>query len=413
MLNIANGAAVANIAVDAISDEYDRRNLDVLSDDELVRSVAAIVAAPRDAEFDSFVLHAPLELVARARLLPLVEPTARRQARCRIVSIGAIYQTYGEPIPTPPITPTPTDQILDHLIDAIDNGDTEGADSAAADLARSSISLREVVDRLAPALISKTSAAAHAPIFLSLAQKCGLDPTVLLALFRPLARHLALQPGRSISWLDQQPQPTTETNAENLLAALNAATAVRSLDEADGIHPKMMKVDGTGIAARLLGPILGLTNVAAERAVLRSSALSMLHDTTIHAPYGWTHCFTIPQAILDLQPSMGANRHYGLGIAATHVLGFRNALSTHAVDSATSTDEGPSEPQTHDKERMTALVTEASIRHDAHIAKYCLAVADASRRDTAWTDTYLSAGEKLLDVWDHNGGDSDDPFPPL
>ncbi|HEY5155837.1 MAG TPA: hypothetical protein VIJ47_13940, partial [Acidimicrobiales bacterium] len=83
----------------AVADGYPARGLDQLSDGALTDLVAAAVARPKVAAAGSFVLHAPLELLARAALLPLVEPSARRLARQRIVWLGATYQAAGEEVP--------------------------------------------------------------------------------------------------------------------------------------------------------------------------------------------------------------------------------------------------------------------------------------------------------------------------
>ena len=65
-------------------DEYDRRGLGRVGDHRLVELAAEIVGVPRaevPAERFSFVLHAPLELMARSALLPYVDDAGRRRAR--------------------------------------------------------------------------------------------------------------------------------------------------------------------------------------------------------------------------------------------------------------------------------------------------------------------------------------------
>src|SRR6266545_2959721 len=52
-----------------------------LTDSELVARCAAVIDEPKAAPPDSFVLHAPLELLARALLLDRVHPDARPPAR--------------------------------------------------------------------------------------------------------------------------------------------------------------------------------------------------------------------------------------------------------------------------------------------------------------------------------------------
>src|SRR5690349_12065372 len=74
---------------------YDRLGLDQLSDVQLAAHAAATIRVPRAAPADSFVLHAPLELIARAALLPRVRPArseehtselqSRRDLVCRLL----------------------------------------------------------------------------------------------------------------------------------------------------------------------------------------------------------------------------------------------------------------------------------------------------------------------------------------
>src|SRR3954453_730529 len=65
---------------DDVHDQYDRAGFGNLSDAQLFDRAAAIVSVPRHEEANSFVLHAPLELMARRLLMPLVPPGLRRAA---------------------------------------------------------------------------------------------------------------------------------------------------------------------------------------------------------------------------------------------------------------------------------------------------------------------------------------------
>ena len=91
-------ATLANISPADVSDSYLRRGLDAVPDAHLCDLVAELVARPKVAEADSFVLHAPLELLARTALLQLVEPQARDLARRRLVWLGATYAAAGDEI---------------------------------------------------------------------------------------------------------------------------------------------------------------------------------------------------------------------------------------------------------------------------------------------------------------------------
>ena len=74
---LRTAADLADVPVDDVHDAYFRRSLDQWSDRRLAAAVAEVVAVPKEAPADSFVLHAPLELLARVGLLPAVRPEAR------------------------------------------------------------------------------------------------------------------------------------------------------------------------------------------------------------------------------------------------------------------------------------------------------------------------------------------------
>src|SRR5438105_3900875 len=75
---------------------------------------------------NSFVLHAPLELMARRLLLPFVPPGHRRAARERIVWAAAKYERAGDPA-----SPAPASEVASvpdaraALLAALDAGDVE------------------------------------------------------------------------------------------------------------------------------------------------------------------------------------------------------------------------------------------------------------------------------------------------
>ena len=57
----------------------------------------------------------------------------------------------------------------------------------------------------------------------------------------------------------------------------------------------------------------------------------MLQDDPSHAPYGWSHCLTMPQATLGVA---SAATRPDRAVAATYVLGFRSTLGTVTLDPA-------------------------------------------------------------------------------
>ena len=85
-----------------ITGTWTARHLDRITDAELLRAACRLLSIPRDETANSFTLHAPLELMARAQLLPLVSTQRRESARRRIAHIAATWAATGEPTAAKP-----------------------------------------------------------------------------------------------------------------------------------------------------------------------------------------------------------------------------------------------------------------------------------------------------------------------
>lgn len=425
-----------DIAIDGIEAAYEARDLDRWSDDELVAAVVSVVAQPREGPADSFVLHAPLELTARARLLARTPASHRRLARLRLVSIAARYQGHAPAdLPTidgldaggPADGPDLPAGGLGPIVGAIDAGDLAGVDAAVQRLAASRPDPVSILGPLASAIVHRTAAAAHGPIFLATLAETPHRAPGWLALLRPLARELARRPDWAIGWFDRPggTDPSPGGPAADPAALFAALADPPRLGEPGSafIHPLLMQVDAPGVADEVLGPIIGKGCIgdpgptgsagrAAARAVTRVAALAMVRDDPARAPYGWTHCLTLPQAVLTLAPHVERGQGHGsaLAIAATQVLAFRAAQGSVTLDAA---DEllVPADPDTA-AGRAEALIVEAARRHDAHIAKYILASLTAADTDPEAGHLHLTAAEHLLAVWDDLGSDPDDLLGP-
>src|SRR5262249_23402986 len=164
-------AAGLGIDPDDIHDEYERNGFDDLTDAQLFDRSAASVAIPRQQAANSFVLHAPLELMARRLLLPLVPRRLRRAARERLAWVAAPYQQSGAPRGAP--HPQPAHESVEaarrSLLAALQSADLDGVDVAAAQfLAQATV---DQVMALAEPTIDLLSAAGHAPIGFFLASR--------------------------------------------------------------------------------------------------------------------------------------------------------------------------------------------------------------------------------------------------
>ena len=188
----------------------------------------------------------------------------------------------------------------------------------------------------------------------------------------------------------------------------------------DFIFPVMHQVEASGVATELLsGAIARPVDVhAAGQALARVAAWSMLQEPPDHAPYGWTHCLTMPQAVMAIATD-GVPPRTALAVAATYVAGFRAALGTCVLDPSYQ----PEAPETTDVSEAIAegpraaaaaawhapepeldaigveLATRASLHHDAHLVKYTLACIHAGADDPAARRLYLAAAASLSAWW--------------
>jgi hypothetical protein len=391
------------------------------SDAQLIGRVAERIAVPRAAAANSFVLHAPLELLARSALLPYVEPAFREQARERISEIERSYTSF-EPATFPDRRRTfdRVDDAVGHLSDAIATHDLDAAD-AAADWLATHLTPVELAKALSDLIIGSLAAAAHAPIFLWLAPRVSPRWNVTGRLLRPLARELARNSTMRLRWIDEREDALVPAGREATGADMFAALAsTPRLGEGPSafIFPTMSRVDTVGLAPTFLGRVSGPGEITGRgRAVMRAAAWSMLNEATTHAPYGWTHALTMSQAALGVAGSC-ADPTRALAAAATYVFGFRASLAVRPLveefepprfegtltDAFTAGPDAAAAAVWHlpaglRQELVTHLASRAAVHPDAHQAKYTLACLDAAGGDPQSARLYLTAAARLVGHW--------------
>jgi hypothetical protein len=353
-----------------------------LSDDELFDQAALLVCRPKAAPANSFELHAPLELLARRILLDRVDPGRREAARQRI---SWVAEKYAQSSPA----------------------------AAGSETGGPAITPDELVASLA--------AAAHAPIFHLLLPRVAPRSPIAATLARPLMHELNRNRDWKIEWIDET--PLTGSGDEQMLIRALLDTPRLGLPGSDFIFPIMHQVDAQGVAAAVIGPALGANTdlSAAARAMARVAAWSMLQDQPAHAPYGWTHCLTLAQAAARFANTT-QNPLRALAVSATHVVGFRAALSDTpvidgyapepvGVDAIDALDATPPiaaaavhhAPRSEVEAITTELATRAAVHPDAHVAKYTLACFDAAAADPDHARLFLSAAAFLHGWWAQAG----------
>lgn len=402
----------------AAGDEWAKSPVSGLSDAALVAAVAAAIATPKRHADTSFLTHAPLELAARAALLPMVAPEARDRARRRIAAIAVDYARAGEEVRA---ADTPFADIgagLRALAGALRDGDAELADAALVFLAPR-VSVLALRKALAAEVTPSLGAAAHAPILLAELPRLEARLAGAAHLLRAPLRQIAKMSSVRISWHERAPsaKPAADDGAA-LFETLLAPPRVQS--PSVYIAPTMLAVEADGYAEDLLAEATAnLTVEAAARVILRIGAWSMLQDDPAQAPYGWSHALTMPQGVLSCADAV-EDQAMLVRIAATHALGFRATLgkvklkdappprprSDAIVNVAPSDAAGAvyhADAGRIGEIKMT-LATRAATHGDTHLAKYTLAAFDAATRDPAAARLFLAAAAYLGAWWDRNPG---------
>jgi hypothetical protein len=404
-----------------------------LDDQRLVENAARVIGVPRREVVDgrfSFVLHAPLELLARAALLPHVLPGHRDRARQRIVALVEGYEASGPPLDPPePVTFGSTMEAATALAAAVEAGDLSDVDVAAAWLGDRA-GPGELVRLLSGTFLDRLSAAGHGNIYLaqlSRTQPRGLPGQML----RHPAQALALDSARRI----RVPETTTRDDPDGSLAEalLDAAQRVTPIGPppSDFIAPLVEHAQDSGAFDNLVGA--DGVFVAPRRTphtMLRFAAHTMLQGSPDQAPYGWTHCLTLAQAPLLLADAGGAPgpasyvasaylaAHWaGLGhgsVDLEHVPASVDADLAEALLDDPATSAGAAWHTDDPSRAASLLATAASINHDAHRVKYTLACLDAAACDPAATRLYLAAAAHLNAWWNaHPHADDESPSPLL
>lgn len=396
---------------------------DTASDAALVDATAAVLAIPRERAADSFVLHAPLELIARAALLPMVEPAGRQAARDRLHWLVDSFTAWGPGVEVPTdagASFADVDSAIAVLRAASATGELDDADAAATWLS-SRLEADELRRVLADPVLPLLSAAAHGGIFLYQLPRVAPRSRDAARMVRSLARELARNPGWELSWFRALPPTRIGTTGDRSADLADRLRRPPSPGDpgSDFIYPMMSLTESSGLAHELLHDVVaGIPLADAKRVLLRTAAMSMLQDDPAQAPYGWSHCLTMPQATLGIASACAAPWH-AVAVAATYVLGFRSLHGRVALDLAweppkpdtdnvlASLDETPEEAaatvwHAGPEQRTTIrarLASRAAAHHDAHLVKYTLACFDAAHADPEAASLYLAAAAYLGAWW--------------
>ncbi len=418
-----NLEVVSGIPPDRIVESYRERKLDSLSDSELFRAAACIVSTPK-VELSSFRFHAPLEVMARQSLLPLVSPADRDLARVQMLATVAHYESRGETASPPARTlpPMRPGEAAAELRRALQQGDVELADALCLRLA-DDCGLHAALDSIADLCLRTVTGAGHTHIGLMLTARMWSEvgPSAL-GLARTGLRMLAQAPNLNLRPVTRH---STLDNPEKELEARLSKVPALGGNLSRGLSGIMQAVENAGLVDEIIGDAL-LSSEDSERcegalrAVCRIAAYSMLADNQEVAKYGWSHCLTIPQAAWVLTRFVPARTfaQQAAHSATTWVIGHRATLGNgnlnlqlqfpqatwelsealaHSPAAAASAawhaspDERPA--------IVRRLATEAAIRSDAHLVKYTRACLDAAMQDPHCANLFHAAAAYLCSIW--------------
>ena len=365
----------------------------------LIAEAAATLSSPSQEPADSFALHAPLELMARVGLLAHVGTQTRAAAHDRIVDLSEKYRRIASVAsPAAEVGFDSCAQGAEVLARALQRGDLVTVDQVTGWLAASAppAELRLLLGHV---VVDSLAAAGHAPIGLYLLDRvAGLPGSLLTGTLHEVAR----QPNWRVRWF----RSPARTGANGRMSS-NAAEAgaledrLRALPHlgrpgSDFIYPLMTQAENSGAAAAAMTACLGSDPRMVACVLARAAAWSMLYDDPTQAPYGWSHCLTMAQAVMSLAGD-AVPAATAIAVAGTFVVGFRVAHGLVPLGSLA--DDAADDHKTSGEVIMSDVVDFASQHEDAHLAKYTLACLHAAADDPLWRPMYEAAAHHLAEWW--------------
>lgn len=334
------------------------------------------------------VLHAPLELLARTALLPLVRPDARDEARDRLVALGAQYAAAGDEVGEPrECAYDDPARAASDLVAAIAAGEHDDADAAAAWLAAhlDAAALRRLSPTTVPRLPRPRTAA-------SSCTSCRASRRAVVRCSHGAARARARIDARArvgsrlASFTARRHERRADDRAHGRLRAGRApARAAVARRPGQQLH---LPDDAPRGELRLARPSCRRADAHARRGHRRPCprARRRVVDAAGRAgarPYGWSHTLSMPQATLGVARACRDPRD-AVAVAATYVLGFRatlgcvrldpawtpratrRAISLAALEGAPEEAVAAATPECAPR-IVEALATRAALHHDAHL----------------------------------------------
>lgn len=360
-------------------------------------------------KFGSFELHAPLELIARYKLLPYVDERSTMLARAQMLVTALEFAGLSEPFEAP------QQETVGSLV-----GINETWPEISRNLSNDSSEPSAFLEAIAPRAATNIGAAGHCHILVGhmLREEPGIS-RLLWPHFRMYAYFLAGDVTTAGGALIENLEPLTGASAESITRYLKDIPPNEAQSEYPGIR---------GVVDRARGalPVASCASVeghlAEEKflAACTTAAEFMLVEAT-ELKYGWTHCLNLAEAAWSLADHQRRSDPY-LHVALSYVASFISSIRTSAevtrpgpagisrqsdLAAAIRRDDGVNIAplialglRDDDVDAgWRSLITIASERHDAHLVKYAYACFKCAGRSHDSDRIFLAALAKLSAHW--------------
>lgn len=375
--------------------------------DTFLQAACEAIGVPK-AQPDSFALHAPLEVLARYRLMNRLNPGDRHMALGVAHTVIGIYQKAGSPLSFHNGYPTAIQETetvaLARLHEALDNGNVGLCLSLSRGLSRTTNPVM-LCRATADLVVTHLGCAGHAGIYFHHLQHIPYSARHLaLQLFPGFATGLAQASSQRVHLQLNSHNPSSDTPASQAMAGLlldlpplagarTSGIAVMVRQAIDAGH-----LDAISSLIAQMAPDDLLQQQDTYEAICGVAALSMLQEADTHARYGWTHCLTLPQGVWSLRAYLNDPRE-ALCMAALYVAAFRSCIGQTRLRPRPLS--GPALASASVTPDFAPLVRSVCMAQDAHLVKYVLACMDEALRFPRLSPLLLSAAQRLNHLWAH------------
>lgn len=407
-----NVETIKLLSLEGFANAYLASDLISVSDSEIKDACLQIISIPPK-EPMSFTLHAPLETMARSRILDYVSPEAKEMARMQMCATARLYLESEQVTDSELSTEPKKDYDLESLKNAVDSSDIKVVNQILSAACRDD---ENVLDELLARLLTgSVRAAMHGDIFIGQTNRSNIHGSLKLALSQMFVQGVTLDTKNKELSMAARRWKATAIKPIKLSPSVAISKAEAVTDQISGsmFRTQMENVGSTeGIASIIhqawpeipsfvkpARQIAELGEVGIEhvfRFVTRVAAATMIRDVKKHRRYGWTHMLTLTEACVEVAQIPGL-AELAVEVALVIAASWRITMTEQelAKDDLVSVD--PSLlPEEWDWQRILEF---AAKRNDAHLVKYTLACHDRAERDPEAEPLFRAGAIVLVNDW--------------